>query len=71
VFVRGADKAIHHRWQQGAGGALTPAWRSLGGAFTGRPVAGRNQNGRLEVFCLGTDRGVHHDWQVAANSGWA
>jgi hypothetical protein len=71
LFLRGADNKVYHRWQQGAGGALTPTWASMGGSFAGSPVAAPNQNGRLEVFVLGRDRSVHHDWQLAPNDGWA
>jgi hypothetical protein len=70
-FLRAADNKIYHRWQQGAGGALTPTWASMGGSFAGSPVAAPNQNGRLEVFVLGRDRSVHHDWQLAPSDGWA
>jgi hypothetical protein len=71
LFLRGADNKIYHRWQQGAGGALTATWASMGGSFGRSPSAGRNQDGRLEVFAVRNDGSVHQDWQVAPNAGWA
>jgi hypothetical protein len=71
LFLLGNDGHMYSRTQQGAGGALTPTWTSLGGALAGRPVVGQNQDGRLEVFALGRDASVYHDWQVVPGGGWA
>lgn len=47
------------------------AWTNLGGAFES-PAAGRNADGRLEVFAVavGTHR-VEHCWQTNAAGGWS
>jgi hypothetical protein len=38
--------------------------------MTEGPIAGRNQDGRLEVFVKGTDGALWHTWQSAPNDGW-
>jgi C1A family cysteine protease len=58
----------------GITGVKLPAaagWQSLGGTLTTRPVMGRNQDGRLEVFVRGTDNALWHIWQVAPNGTWS
>jgi hypothetical protein len=32
--------------------------------------AARNQDGRIEVFCVAADSSIHHFWQVAPNTTW-
>jgi C1A family cysteine protease len=46
-------------------------WGSLGGVITTEPVAGRNQDGRLEVFARGTDNALWHIWQTSPGGGWS
>ena len=60
--MRAHDGSLHHRWQQGAGGALTPQWESLAGSFAQNPGLGENLDGRLELFALGND---HHLYELA------
>jgi acylphosphatase len=45
-------------------------WTSLGGNVR-QLVAGRNQDGRVEVFGIGTDNTLRHIWQTESNNGWS
>ena len=47
------------------------AWAGLGGVLTSDIAAGRNADGRLEVFVRGTDNGLYHIWQTTAGGGWS
>jgi C1A family cysteine protease len=60
----------------GATGVKLPnsGWQPLGGQLTTEPVAGHNQDGRIEVFARGTDNALWHCWQTTAGGtfgGWA
>lgn len=51
-------------------------WMQLGGHDLKQIVAGRNQDGRLELFALGGDGAVYHCWQIPGGSsqrwtGWS
>jgi hypothetical protein len=70
VFLRTNDGVICHRWQQGAGGALTANWVSLGGSFRNDPVSAQNLDGRLELFALGGNGHLFELAQSAANGSW-
>lgn len=70
VFLRASDGVIYHRWQQGAGGALTANWTSLGGSFPNDPVSAQNLDGRLELFALGSNSHLFALAQSAANGSW-
>ena len=39
-------------------------WASLEGALYGNVAAGRNADGRLEIFVRGTDNSLYHKWQT-------
>ena len=54
VFVKGADNALWHIWQDRASNGWS-GWATLGGQLTEGPVGSRNADGRLEVFVKGTD----------------
>ena len=47
--------------------AALAQWSSLGGVLTSNITAGRNADGRLEVFVRGTDNALWHQWQTAPN----
>ena len=49
----------------------TGGWASLGGVITTDPCAGRNADGRIELFARGTDNAVWHIWQNSAGGGWS
>jgi hypothetical protein len=70
VFLRASDGVIYHRWQQGAGGALTADWTSIGGSFPNDPVSAQNLDGRLELFALGSNSHLFELAQSAANGSW-
>jgi hypothetical protein len=40
----------------------------LGGNIISNPVAGRNVDGRLEVFAVGSDHALYHNFEQAASS---
>jgi len=46
-------------------------WASEGGVITSDIVAGRNADGRLEVFVRGTDNALWHKYQVTPNGAWS
>jgi hypothetical protein len=70
VFVRARDGSLHHRWQQGPGGSLTPHWESLAGSFAQNPGLAQNLDGRLELFALGSDHHIYELAQSAPNGAW-
>jgi hypothetical protein len=45
-------------------------WRTLAGLRAGQVAAGRNKDGRLEVFAIGTDGTVHRILQPVPNADW-
>jgi len=45
-------------------------WGSLGGVVFDS-AAGRNEDGRIEVFARGTDGALWQIWQTAPNNGWS
>ncbi|MGL4514819.1 MAG: M12 family metallopeptidase [Lacipirellulaceae bacterium] len=69
VFARGTDNALHHIWQNSAGGGWS-GWNSLGGGLTGNAAVAINHDGRLEVFVRGTDNALWHRWQKTAGGAW-
>ena len=70
IFVRGANNALWHKWQDPPNGQWS-GWESLGGILTSDPVVIQNHwNGR-EVFVRGTDNGVHHIWQDRPRGNWS
>jgi hypothetical protein len=68
VFLRASDGVIYHRWQLGAGDALTANWASLDGSFHNDPVTAQNLDGRLELFALGSN-GTCSSWRKARRTG--
>ncbi|MHC4642413.1 MAG: S8 family serine peptidase, partial [Planctomycetota bacterium] len=69
VFVRGANKALWHKWQVAPNNGWS-GWASMGG-WIDLLAAGRNADGRLEVFVRGANGSLWHKWQVAPNNGWS
>ena len=44
----------------------------MGGNFGwANVVAGKNTDGRLEVFAVGADGQMYNKWQLAPNGGWS
>ncbi len=74
VFVRATDGTVQTAVQSGPGGSWG-TWTSLGGLLgpDAQPVAGQDQDGRLEVFVRGGDNLLYQRWQTAAGNwgGWS
>ena len=74
VFAVGSDGNVWQIWQT----ALNDGWSNwgkLGQPPTGirgsdRITAGRNLDGRQELFVMGGDDALWHIWQEAPNIGW-
>jgi kumamolisin len=73
VFARAADGRVWHTWQVSPSGAWGP-WYSLGFGGAAGPgsdvAAGRNGDGRLEIFAADGAGTVLHSWQTAPSGGW-
>ncbi|MEP7305143.1 MAG: hypothetical protein ABJA98_06465 [Acidobacteriota bacterium] len=75
IFAVGDDGAIWQKWQLAPNSGWSD-WKSLGTptretALTERLVAGRNQDGRQELFAIGTDGNVWQIWQTVPGGGWS
>ena len=47
-------------------------WQSLGGGpIVGDVSAGRNADGRIEVFALFADGSLNHIWQLSPGGSWS
>ena len=73
VFMAGSDNALWHIWQKTPGGAWN-AWGILGTPpgtnSISYPVAGQNDDGRLEAFVIGSDNALWHKWQSTPGGNW-
>jgi len=72
--VPGNDQALSAalvQWKPGPSFSGWSYWERLGSDGIRQIAVGRNQDGRLEVFCVRGDHTVAHLWQVAPNSGWS
>jgi hypothetical protein len=73
VFVPGSDRALWHIWQTTPNGTWS-SWASLGTPSNMQsspgPIAGKNADGRIEVFVVGSDDALWHIWQTTAGDGW-
>jgi hypothetical protein len=68
TFVLGTDRALYHKWWNGAawGPSLT-GYESLGGVCTSVPQAVSWGPNRLDVFVTGTDSALYHKaWNGSA-----
>ncbi len=75
VFALGDDGALWQAWQVAPNGGWS-GWRRLGAPGNGTSLAqefeaGRNQDGRQELFAVGTDGHVWQIWQTAPGGGWS
>jgi hypothetical protein len=66
AFGGGSDGALWHIWQTTPNGTWSP-WSSLNSP-AGFPVAGRDADGRIEVFTL--NEGLWHIGQTTAGGNW-
>jgi hypothetical protein len=67
LFAATTD-AVNHVWQTENGWSAVEVL--LGVRPAGRPVVGRNEDGRLEVFVCNAEGQVEHNWQREANGDW-
>jgi hypothetical protein len=67
LFAATTD-AVNHVWQTQNGWSAVEVL--LGVRPAGRPVVGRNEDGRLEVFVCNAEGQVEHNWQREANGDW-
>jgi hypothetical protein len=73
-YVLGDDGAIHFRCQESINDGWGEGWYSLGKPADGylyAPAAGRNLDGRQEVFAVGVGGNLWHNWQVEPNGDWS
>ena len=63
AFVLGTDRALYHKWWDGAswGPSLT-GYERLGGVCMSAPKAVAWGPNRLDVFVIGTDGALYHKW---------
>jgi len=63
AFVLGSDRALYHKWWNGAawGPSLT-GYENMGGVCTSVPQAVAWGANRLDVFVTGTDSALYHKW---------
>lgn len=85
MFAIGEDGAVWQKWQVAPNNGWVDAWQSLGAPtleqfpFADRVLnqltAGRNQDGRQELFAVWSFNGVFaqvfQNWQTAPNGGWS
>lgn len=74
VFNIAPDGSMRHNYQVVPNGGWS-GWSvmpcSVHPAFTAVPAAGRNADGRLEVFAFDPAGEVWHIWQTVPNGGWS
>ncbi|HXZ03262.1 MAG TPA: hypothetical protein VEH81_00435 [Ktedonobacteraceae bacterium] len=73
VFVAGTDNALWHIRQNEPNGNWN-TWSFLGAppgtSSISNPVAGENEDGRVEVFIIGSDNALWHRWQTTPGGIW-
>ena len=68
AFVLGTDRAMYHKWWDGASwGPSVGGYEYMGGVCMSAPEVASWGEGRLDAFVLGTDHGLYHKWYDA---GW-
>jgi hypothetical protein len=70
VFVLGSNRALYHKWWDGAnwGPSLT-GYEAMGGVCASVPQAVAWGPNRLDVFVTGTDSALYHKWWNGASWG--
>src|SRR5207248_2679367 len=73
VFCTGIDGALWHIWQVAPNGTWS-TWGFLGTPqgtnSISYPVAGENEDGRLEAFVIASDNALWHKWQATPGGTW-
>jgi hypothetical protein len=74
----GTDNRVMHAFQTAPNtGWASPTYSELGGNVEGAISAGRNLDGRLEVFGVGNGNcgsgngSIDHTWQFSPGAGWS
>ena len=63
TFVLGTDRALYHKWWNGAAwGPAVDGYEYMGGICTSVPQAVAWGPNRLDVFVTGTDSALYHKW---------
>jgi hypothetical protein len=63
VFVLGTDRAMYHKWWNGAAwGPSLPGYEYMGGICNSAPEVVAWGANRLDAFVLGTDSALYHKW---------
>jgi ABC-type taurine transport system substrate-binding protein len=63
TFVLGTDRALYHKWWNGASwGPGVTGYEFMGGVCTSTPQAVAWGPNRLDVFVTGTDSALYHKW---------
>jgi hypothetical protein len=68
VFVRGADKAVWHKWFSGG---KWSGWHSLGGVITGEPGAASTGPGKLDLFARAASNALLSRNYNVTQAGWS
>ena len=77
VFAIGKDffsgENVTHNFQVPPSGTTWVGFSSLGNPPPGviSPLAGSNQDSRLEIFGIGTDKALWHNFQTTPGGGWS
>jgi ABC-type taurine transport system substrate-binding protein len=70
AFVVGTDRAIYHKWWDGASwGPSTTDYEYMGGVCMSPPEVASWGPNRLDAFVLGTDRALYHKWWDGSSWG--
>ncbi len=75
IFALGDNGVLFHKWQVVPNGGWSD-WKSMGAPaagliFSGQFTAGRNQDGRQELFAVASDGALWQIWQTTPNGGWS
>ena len=62
VFVLGTDRALYHKWWNGAWGPSLTGYEGMGGLCTSSPQVASWGPNRLDVFVTGGDSALYHKW---------
>ena len=70
AFVTGTDRALYHKWWDGASwGPSVTNYEYLGGICMSEPEVASWGPNRLDAFVIGTDRALYHKWWDGSSWG--
>jgi hypothetical protein len=75
IFALADFGTLFHKWQVSPNGGWSD-WQSMDTpgfptVFNGQVTAGRNQDGRQELFAAASDGDLYQIWQTALNGAWS